>query len=66
MHLEGLAKRSKASTVYENIKFTLNNLFDRKLIRRTTLRVIMDIVDGCAVQYRSGTIQFFMILPICQ
>ena len=59
-------KRQDGNMVYKNIKFILNNLFDRKLIRRTTLRVIMDIVDGCAVQYRSGTIQIFMILPICQ
>ena len=59
-------KRQDGNTVYENIKFILNDLFDRQLIRRTTLRVIMDIVDGCAVQYRSGTVSFFRDTYACQ
>ena len=48
--------RQDGNTVYENIKFTVNDLHRRGPISQNALKIIMDTVDGCAVQYRSGTV----------
>lgn len=53
-------KRQDGNTVYENIKATIRQLCKRGLVARKTVKVIMDIVDGCAAQYRSGTVLYFL------
>ena len=53
-------KRQDGNTVYTNIRFTLNKLLQRGMIKRKTLDIVMDIVDGCGVQYRCGTVLYFL------
>jgi len=49
-------KRRDGSTVAENIRTMLYDLFDRGDLTLGTLKVLVSIVDGCAVQYRCGTV----------
>lgn len=53
-------KRQNGNTVYENIRYTLNDLCKRGMIKRDTLKIVMDIVDGCGEQYRCGKVLYFL------
>ena len=54
-------KAQDGNTVYHNIKWTLTNLLRRGMIQRRTFKLVMDLVDGCATQYRCGTVLYFLI-----
>ena len=49
-------KRQDGDTVYENIKFTILDLCNWGMITRDTFTQVMDMVDGCSVQYRCDTV----------
>ena len=49
-------KRQDAGTVAYNIREMLFDLFKRKELKLGTFRILVSIVDGCAVQYRSGSV----------
>ena len=53
-------KLQDGDTLYENIKYTINDQYKRGMIERGALNQIMDMVDGCSVQYRCGTVLFHL------
>ena len=55
-------KRQDSGTVAENIRMMLYDLFDKKELKSATLKVIISLVDGCAAQYRSGSVCY----ELCQ
>ena len=55
-------KRQDSGTVAENIRTLLYDLFHRKEVDSKTLKVLISIVDGCAVQYRRGSVCY----ELCQ
>ena len=44
-------KAQDGNTVYHNIKWTLTKLLNNRIIRRNTLKLVMDLVDSCPTQY---------------
>ena len=55
-------KKQNAVTVLINILYVLDDLDKRKELPRDLLKRVFDIVDGCAVQYRCGTVLFSLAL----
>ena len=55
-------KRKDGNTVARNIRTMLYDLFARGDLKLETLKVLVSIVDGCAVQYRCGTVCYQLCL----
>ena len=47
-------KRQDAGTVGQTTRVMSNDLLEKKELERSKLKVLVSVVDGCAVQYRSG------------
>jgi len=51
-----------SGTVAENIRMMLYDILDKKELKSVTLKVIISLVDGCAAQYRIGSVCY----ELCQ
>jgi len=55
-------KHQNAATVMLNILYMLDDIDKRKEMPSSLLKRIIEIVDGCAVQYRCGTVLYSLAL----
>ena len=49
-------KRQDAGTVAQNIRMVLHDLLHNQEVKHQTISTLLSVVDGCAVQYRSGSV----------
>ena len=54
-------KEQNGNTVYHNIRWTLTDLCRRGLLKWKTFKLVLDLVDGCATQYRCGIVLYFLV-----